>query len=131
VSGFGGKRMSEDTKTKILIILLLVGVGALVMFACIYQITPTQTVEKNITVVEKYSVQQYTTMCGGGKAAGVRCTQSTLPKVVDISGDLYMVDNEQVWARMKINESMVVYYSSYPNTPGRITGIKSIGGMLS
>ena len=107
----------------------LIVVGALafafvlVVFAIGYQSTPTKIDNITITISEKYPTHSYTQRCGGGKAAGATCTYTDPATIIDDKGNLYVVENENDWAKMQINKTYNVRYASYPNAQkGKIIG---------
>jgi len=117
--------MPTIKETILVLAVLLVG-GSLAVFAFMYQSTPTTIVPMNITIVEKYPVHTYEEHCGGGKGAGMMCTYTDPPKVIDEKGNLYIVQNEDDWARMQVNKTYSVQYASYPNAQkGKIVGINN------
>jgi hypothetical protein len=107
------------TKEKILIVLILLICGIVVASGIIYQSTPTSILPMNITIVEKYPVHTYQQQCGK-----TMCSYTDPPKVIDAKGDLYIVKNENDWAKMQINKTYTVQYARYPNSQrGKIVGI--------
>lgn len=121
--------MPPTTKETIAILLVLLLSGILITSAFIYQTTPTSIISINLTIVEKYPTHSYQRMCGGGKAAGATCTYTDPATIVDDKGDLYIVENENDWAKMRINKTYNVQYASYPNAQkGKIVGINYIVG---
>lgn len=106
-------------KEKILIISILCICGIVVASGIIYQSTPTSILPMNITIVEKYTVHTYQKQCGK-----TVCSYTDPPKVIDTKGDLYIVENENDWAKMQVNKTYNVQYASYPNSQrGKIVGI--------
>lgn len=75
---------------------------ALVIGAGMFQATPSKVVNVTITIGEKYD-----------STSGYR--YSTPAKVVDSNGDLYIVQDENLWAKMKVNGTYNVQYAIYPN----------------
>jgi len=102
----------------IILIVLIVLIGAsLGTHAIMYQSTPTSVVSMNITIVEKYPVHTY---------AYGRYTSTDPSKVIDEKGNLYIVQNENDWAKMQVNKTYNVQYASYPNAQkGKIVGINN------
>jgi hypothetical protein len=114
-----------DTKDTILVLSVFIICGIIVGYAVVYQSTPISTISMNITILEKYPVHSYQVQGGGGKAAGVKCTYTDPPKIVNEKGDLYIVENEDDWAKMQVNKTYNVQYASYPNAQrGEIVGIE-------
>jgi hypothetical protein len=102
----------------ILLLLSIVIIGGM-GFSLIYSTTPTSITNINITVTEKYPVHSYEEMCGK-----TMCHYSDLPKIIDNTGILYIIDTEDIWAKMEINHTYKVQYAKYPNDPkGKIIGL--------
>lgn len=109
--------MPTNTMGKILIVLIVLIGASLGAYAIMYQSTPTSIVSINITIVEKYPVHTY---------ADGRYTSTDPPKVIDEKGNLYIVQNEDDWAKMQVNKTYNVQYASYPNAQkGKIVGINN------
>ena len=79
---------------------------ALVIGAGMFQATPSKVVNVTITISEKYAT--FTTQ-------GYKSSYTTPAKVVDADGNLYIVQDENLWAKMKVNGTYNVQYAIYPN----------------
>lgn len=96
----------------------------LVYIAADYNSTPVKIDNINITIIEKYPVHTYEKF--NGKFTSHYIDPAT---IVDDKGDLYIINNENIWAKMRVNETYNVQYASYPNAQkGKIVGINYIIG---
>lgn len=99
--------------------------GTAVVFAVdIYNSHPLKIDNMNITIVEKTPAgYSYT------ERLGEHYRHIEPPTIFDDKGDLYIVANENDWAKMRVNQTYNVKYASYPNAQkGKIIGINHIIG---
>jgi len=103
----------------ILVILVLLFAAVIIIFSVNYQSSPISVVPINVTIVEKYPANTYESFNG---RSTIHHTDP--PKIIDNKGDLYIVQNEDDWAKMQMNKTYNVMYASYPNAQkGKIVGI--------
>lgn len=89
-----------------------------VYIAIVIGTTPVKFDNTTITVSEKYPAHTYTGMCGK-----TSCLHTDPSKVIDDCGNLYIVDDEKVWAKMQINKTYNVKRAYSYTQDGNIVGI--------
>ena len=94
----------------IALITIVVGALALCGYAIIWGSTPDHYTNETFTVAEKYPVHTYQSSCGK-----TQCTNTVLAKIVDTDGKLWEIQDETMWAKMKINHTYTVQYAHFPN----------------
>jgi|WetSurMetagenome_2_1015567.scaffolds.fasta_scaffold229901_2 hypothetical protein len=80
-------------------------------YAVIWGSTPDHYTNETFAVSEKYPTHSYKEMCG----KGIYCTYTDLPKIVDTEGKLWTIQDETMWAKMKINHTYTVQYAHFHN----------------
>jgi hypothetical protein len=68
-----------------------------------------------ITVSEKYAQHEYRSMCGK-----YPCTQTENAKIVDTDGNLWNIQDETVWASMKLNGTYTLTVGTLPTDQGKV-----------
>ena len=90
----------SDEKLKVIgsfIVLVVFLAGAI--FVVEWAVSPHSEIIKNITVVEKYPI---------GAIPGGKSVQYVPSKIIDENGYLYTVSQEQLWAKLKVNQTYEV-----------------------
>lgn len=106
-----------ETSRLICLISIIIAI-CFVYIAIIIGTTPVEFDNINITISEKYPVHTYDGMCGK-----TPCLREDPSKVIDEEGNLYIVENEKDWAKMKINKTYNVKCAYSYTQDGNIIGI--------